>query len=305
MNNMKKLDYLPFYLFIFVFAIIGIWGIFFTKEASDFDSKTQAYHIEVEKDWDYDHGNKYKPTFYFKANGKEYQCKVNSYSNQYPTLEKGTIYYQSNNPTDCVTEYEIGDDKFVGIGFLVFSLLFFIAITNERRKQKRLNQEPNIENKRLIDEIREAISNIPNENVLIYKRCLITLVLFFLVILIIIDVLNLRTTLISKDFIETTATYVETKEKFTNDAGTECIYTFKDKNGTKQDIVVIVDKNCENEIKIKYDENNLQNYYTESALLNSKEMFWFILKIAAVIPLTILLFSEKLLNKFICGKKNI
>ena len=303
---MRKIDYIQLYLIISVFAIFGIYSIFFSDKASNYDSKTQAYHVEYEEWTDSDHDTSYKPTFYFKANGKEYQCKVDYYG-AYPSKGNGIIYYQSYDPTKCATEYEIGDNKIDGILSLLFSAVFFIVFTYVKRKNSDSEQEINIENleateeqKKFIVKMGNIMDKIENISILHNIRVLIIIPLFILGIFIYIDSLTIRTTIITKDFVETTATYVETKEKFSNDPENEYVYTFEDKYGNNHEIVVIQkNENPETKIKVKYNENNPENYFTEDSLMNNKMIFWFIIKILATISLIILLFDKKILNKIV------
>ena len=49
--------------------------------------------------------------------------------------------------------------------------------------------------------------------------------------------------------------------------------------------------------KIKYNEKDPQDYYKESSVLNKSGIIWYIVKVVAIIILTIIFFNKKLLSK--------
>ena len=74
----------------------------------------------------------------------------------------------------------------------------------------------------------------------------------------------------------------------------------RNKNGNKQEIVISVgkDNQPEDKIKIKYDENNPNEFYEEGSTFNTSGMIGYVIKIIILIVLIIIFFNTKLLRKF-------
>ncbi len=152
------------------------------------------------------------------------------------------------------------------------------------------------ETERMIqDNVEKALPIIDKIN-LIIKRVIIGVIILILLFFIIIDSALFVQTIKAKDYIETTATYVEEKE---DDVFIDCTYTFVDKKEETHEIVVSISKKSvpEQEIKIKYNENNPEDFYEESALLNKNGLIFYGIKIIGLILLVLLFFNKKLLDK--------
>lgn len=109
-----------------------------------------------------DEGNiTYSPTYEYMVNGNVYKCKSNVYTSFSSGMkEKNTIYYDLNNPTNCVSEY-YKDVNFIDIIILILPLSFilfgagFILSTNKKIKKlkylSKFGKLVNITNYRIID----------------------------------------------------------------------------------------------------------------------------------------------------------
>ena len=292
------------YLCIVLFGAIGIYLTFFRSNVSKYDSKTKAYDMYVSESEDSDGNTMYRPTYYFEVDGKKYECKSGVSSSSYPKKNKNTIYYDSSNPKKCLTEYEKSSSKLIGIICLVVTglIVYFglIKKTSDTPKELTPEQEAELERKsQIAQENVEKAMEIFDKVQLIYKRIVIGIIIVVLLVLIFIDALLFKQTLESKNYIETTATLLEVKEKSENEVFDEAIYVFKDKQGNEQKITISVDSGSgiDQEIKIKYNENNPEKYYEESALLSKSGMIWFVVKIVAVILLILLFLNKNLLYK--------
>ena len=124
---------------------------------------------------------------------------------------------------------------------------------------------------------------------------------------VLIDTAIIKQTIISKDYPEAIAKYSDRKVGEDNTVFDDYIYTFKDTKGRQQEIVVTISKRDipKDEIKIKYNENNPQNYYGEDATMDKTELIWYIVKVITLILLIILFINKKLLSKInISGSLN-
>ena len=134
---------------------------------------------------------------------------------------------------------------------------------------------------------------------LIYKRVVIGVIITILMVLILIDTAIIKQTIKAKNYIETTATYVDIKNNSEDSIFDEHIYTFVDKNEKRQEIIISIskDEQPEQEIKIKYDENNPQEFFEEGQTYDKSGIIWYVVKIVLVILLIILFCNKKLLSK--------
>ena len=144
----------------------------------------------------------------------------------------------------------------------------------------------------------EQVDNVISKVSVIYKRVIIGVIIVILAILIIIDSIILKQTIKSKDYINAMAILVDQKEE--NDTiFDDYIYSFEDKNGQMQEIIYSVSEGDapEDEIPIKYNENDPQDYYTTGQTLSKSGMIGFIVKIVIMILLMLLFSSRKALDK--------
>ena len=131
------------------------------------------------------------------------------------------------------------------------------------------------------------------------KRVILGIIIIIVLVLTLIDTAILKQTIKAKNYIETTATFVRENENYDSDVFSECVYSFTDKSGKEYEITEIIarENGIDDTIKIKYDENNPQEYYSEGATLDKKEIIWYIVKIVLLVLLIVLFFNKKLLSK--------
>ena len=105
--------------------IIGIlfltaWILFISATANpedNFGGKVEAYNITINLYRSYSKKKKtysysYKPTYHFRvSNGNntttEYSCKSTTSTVAYPVITEKTVYYNPENPKECMTEFDI------------------------------------------------------------------------------------------------------------------------------------------------------------------------------------------------------
>lgn len=123
-KNAKKNFILPI-IFIVVglifLVIIGMFGSNFKNKNNKLDAQINADNIEWVEDRD-DDGITYKPVYYYEIDGVEYTCSSNISSNS--RSAKGIVYFNTNNPSECLTDYEKSNSKL----FLVVMILPVVFI---------------------------------------------------------------------------------------------------------------------------------------------------------------------------------
>ena len=301
-NKIKKNNVFV-YVCIAIFGILGIYLTFFAGNTSKYDSKVEAYRISPNESSDSDGNSVYYPTYYFKVDGKEYECKTSRGSSKYPNKKNNLVYYDSTNPEKCETEYEKSASRLAGIICLIATaiIVYFFVIYKPSNTEEvnREVKEIDPEVQRQIEEKAGKAIEIAGKIQLIYKRVVIGIIIAILLFFILIDTAIVKQTIESRDYIDTTATFVEKKETSDSNNFDDCVYTFKDKEGNDQVIIVSVSKDEEPEsiIKIKYNEKNPQDYYGEHSVMDKTGIIQYVVKIVAVILLLILFFNKKLLSK--------
>jgi hypothetical protein len=293
---MKKNNFV-LYLCIAIFGIIGIYLTFFASSISGYDSKIEAYNIDPNESRDSD-GTTYNPIYYFRVNGVDYECKASIGSSSYPDADKKMVYYDSSDPTKCKTEYETKSNRLGGVICLIATgvMIFFFIIKKPSATsiEERTYTQPEYS-----EADAEKVMEVVNKVQLIYKRVILGIVIAILLFFILLDGMLVKQTFEARNYIETTAKFSSFKEEQTSENFVDYIFEFTDKQGQRQEIIVTRSNGsgAPDELKIKYDENNPQEYYEETALLDKSGIIWFVVKVVAVILLVVLFFNEKLLNK--------
>lgn len=289
------------YICIAIFGIVGVYFTFFAENISGYDSQTKAYRIYPNESYN---RSTYQPIYYFKVNGRDYECKAKVGSSSYPSESKNTVYYDSANPTKCKTEYEKSTGKVAGIICLIVTVVivyfFIIKMPSNRSEDFNQMQEIDIERQHQFEqENSEKIIGIIGKVQLIYKRVIIGIVIAILLFFILIETTIVKQTIVSKDYPEAIAVFVDRKTDGESTVFDDCVYNFTDKNGRQQKIIVSISKNDtpKQEIKLKYNEDNPQDYYEEGATMDKSGIIWYIVKIVALVLLIILFFNKKILNK--------
>ena len=115
------------------------------KIKNNTDTFTTASRTEIKAKHS-DSGNQYSPVFYFNVDDKEYVCSTRSSSSTKPS-ENSKIYYNSQNPDVCVSEYELSTLYLIAIALGIASIIdiiigLFVLITtfSKNAKIKQLAQ---------------------------------------------------------------------------------------------------------------------------------------------------------------------
>ena len=136
--------------------------------------------------------------------------------------------------------------------------------------------------------------------IIAYKRILLIAPILILLIIVFFETTTVVKTIKAKNYIETTATYVN---KSNNEDDSELfddyIYSFEDIKGTRQEITISIpqEEQPPKEIKIKYDNTNTKKYYKKTQIFSSFEMLFYVIKVIILLVLTIIFFNKNLLRK--------
>ena len=130
---------------IFAAIMLGIFIASLFKQ-STLDSTTTSISVDENGHLDSDDDYVYSPIYTYEVDGKQYTCKSNVSSSIRPGSENKTIYYDSKDPSQCMSEYTKGTNSFILI-FTIIPAIFiiiggiFIHKTNVRvKKVEALNQ---------------------------------------------------------------------------------------------------------------------------------------------------------------------
>ena len=293
---MKKKDKIWVLLIAMVFLLLGVYSTFFLGNSSKFDSKTKAYRVYSNQVEDDENGIMYFPIYKFNVDGIDYQCETKSGGQRDPEKIKKIVYYDSENPEKCMTQYDKSRNSFWGyflISVGVCILLIFIF-----KKPTSQFDENQLQNESIDPELAQKVDKVVDNVQLVYKRIVLGIIIIILLFLIFVDSMLFKQTIKAKDYIDATATYVDTKTD-SYSSFVDYIYTFSDKDGNQYEVELSypVGVSYSETVKIKYNVDNPQDFYEESALLNTSGVVWYIVKIVLIILLTILFFNKKLLSR--------
>ena len=294
------------FLGLLVFGGLGIYFTFIFGNTKKYDEVAFATNIEPNEYYDADDNLLYKPIYTFKVKGVAYTCTSKSGSSFTPKEDKNKVYYDSKDPSNCMVEYEKSNNKVAGIVCLIaFGIILYAVLRKEPEQNTDVQNNSNIQNYEMdpekqqkIEETAEKVENIISKVSIIYKRVIIGIIILVLIVLIIIDSVLLKQTIKSKNYPEAIAILINESES-NSTVYDDYVYTFEDKKGVMQEIIVSFSKGeiPDDDIKIKYNEKDPQDYYLEGSTLDKKGIIWFGVKIVIMALLMVLFSSKKLLDK--------
>lgn len=140
-KNVKKGNsfYLLFLVVGLLFLVIIGWILISNYiKLNSLDSTTTSTKVVVNSHIDNDGGTMYSPTYYYTVNGVDYSCSSNSSSSKNPGTSNKKVYYDSKNPSRCMTEYSKSSNSFLFIILILPIAFIAMAITNMRKIGKRV-----------------------------------------------------------------------------------------------------------------------------------------------------------------------
>lgn len=140
-KNVKKGRnfYLIFLLLglLFLLIICSILTLNFIKLKS-LDSNTLSNRVEVNSHYDDEGAILYSPIYYYSVDGRNYVCNSSSSSSINPGTTNKKVYYDSKNPSNCMTEYS-KSNSLIFLVFMILPLVFIlIGVINIKKVNKRI-----------------------------------------------------------------------------------------------------------------------------------------------------------------------
>lgn len=115
-------------LFLVIFGGIFISS---TTKKNAMDSETKATNITWETHYDSEDGTTYSPNYEYEVDGTIYVCKSSTSSSI--KSGDGTVYYDSSNPGDCMTDFDNTTNGFTFV-FLIIPVIFIVVGVSQIRK---------------------------------------------------------------------------------------------------------------------------------------------------------------------------
>jgi hypothetical protein len=134
----KSLFYIFFLAGLFFLVLIGWIYISSISKLKSLDSSVTSTNVEV-KSYINDEGTTmYSPVYSYVVNGKTYTCGSNSSSSVNPGNSNKTVYYDSKNPSSCMTEYSKSENNIILIFILIPIIFIIVAVVNIVKVNKRI-----------------------------------------------------------------------------------------------------------------------------------------------------------------------
>lgn len=134
------------FTFYFIFLIVGLLMLIIFSfllicnyvRLNKYDEKTISTRVVVDSYIDSDESIQYSPTYYYRVDGREYLCSSDSSSNIRPSNSNKFVYYDSKNPSNCITEYSKSDNNTLLLCMILPLIFIVIAVINIRKICRRL-----------------------------------------------------------------------------------------------------------------------------------------------------------------------
>lgn len=170
----KNIYIMSLVIVIILLIVISTIFAFNLTKSNNLDSTTTSTKVVV-KTHVKDGNTMYSPTYYYMVDNKEYVCDSDSSSSIDPGTENKTVYYDSENPFICMTEYSKKSNNF----FIIFIIALVIAIgfmiyeirkINKRLKMiNELNQKGKLVKKLpySLENTRAEVNGVPVKRVVV------------------------------------------------------------------------------------------------------------------------------------------
>lgn len=140
-SNVKKgIKFFLMFLLVGIFFLGILLAILIMNiiNYKSLDSEIVPNHIEINTYKDSDGDTMYSPIYYYNIRGKEYKCLSQGGSSIMPSTKNRKVYFDSKNPTRCMTDYSRGNNKWILL-FLLLPIVFIgTAVYNIIKVNKRI-----------------------------------------------------------------------------------------------------------------------------------------------------------------------
>lgn len=140
-NIKKKKKIYNIFLIIGILFLILFTSIFIISlvKSNKMDASVLSNRVEIKSYID-DEGNSMKtPIYYYKVKGKEYACDSNVSTSLDISTENKLVYYNSKNPSECVSEYTKSGNVIFLIFIIIPSIFILVGVLNIKKVNKRIN----------------------------------------------------------------------------------------------------------------------------------------------------------------------
>ena len=128
-NIKKQISFnIKFLIIIIFFILMLIFAIFrpnIKRLIKSYDKKTYAYKVDINQSLDSEGNKYYIPVYYYEVKNKKYVCESSNGESDTPREGENIVYYKSDNPNICMTEYE---SKNRNTGVLTIFILTFVFV---------------------------------------------------------------------------------------------------------------------------------------------------------------------------------
>lgn len=131
-------------LFLLIFGGIYVFNV---VKLNKLDSTVLSTRVEVKSHINDEGTTMYSPIYHYEVNGEGYICNSNSSSNNNPGTKNKTVYYDSKNPSNCMTEFSKSENKilllflFLPIIFILVGVINMLKINKRVKAINELNQK--------------------------------------------------------------------------------------------------------------------------------------------------------------------
>ena len=140
-SNVKKgIKFFLMFLLVGIFFLGILLAILIMNiiNYKSLDSEIMSNHVEINTYKDSDGDTMYSPIYYYNIRGKEYKCSTQGGSSIMPSTKNRKVYFDSKNPTRCMTDYSRGNNKWILL-FLLLPIVFIgTAVCNIIKVNKRI-----------------------------------------------------------------------------------------------------------------------------------------------------------------------
>lgn len=140
-NTKKKKKIYNTFLIIGILFLILFTSVFIISlvKSNKMDASVLSNRVEIKSYID-DEGNSMKtPIYYYKVKGKEYACDSNVSTSLDISTENKLVYYNSKNPSECVSEYTKSGNVIFLIFIIIPSIFILVGVLNIKKVNKRIN----------------------------------------------------------------------------------------------------------------------------------------------------------------------
>lgn len=105
---------------------------------SKLDSQTISKSVEIESHINDEGTTMYSPIYHYRVNGVEYNCDSSASSSSHPGTQNKTVYYDSKNPVNCMSEYSKSANMILLLFMLIPIICIAVSVINFRKINKRV-----------------------------------------------------------------------------------------------------------------------------------------------------------------------